>query len=357
MEYGAIDLHKKESQIRIVTTDGEILDQRIATSRRAFDALFWGRRPMRVLVEASTESEWVAQHLEALGHEVIVADPNYAPMYGHRTRRIKTDRRDVAALAEACQQGTYRVVHRRSAAQRARQQQLQIRRALVQARTAAISMVCAMTRGAGLRIRPGRPETFLTRLGAVELPPPLTDAPTPLRNTITGLNEELEVIDAAVTAQVRTDPVATRLMTFPSVGAITAATYIAALDDVHRFRRAGEVTSYLGLVPQEYSSGEQQRRGHLIRSAHPDVQALLVQTAWRIWLSTDPRTGRLRAWAQCLAQRRGKRIAVVALARRVARILFAMWRDERDFDANRWRTGDRGLTSPGPAADLAAAAV
>src|ERR687891_1133994 len=125
MEYGAIDLHKKESQIRIVTTDGEILDQRIATSRRAFDALFWGRRPMRVLVEASTESEWVAEHLEALGHEVIVADPNYAPMYGHRTRRIKTDRRDVAGPAGACQQGTECVVHRPAAGARARPQPTQ----------------------------------------------------------------------------------------------------------------------------------------------------------------------------------------------------------------------------------------
>ena len=59
--------------------------------------MFWGRPRLRILLEASTESEWVAQHLEMLGHEVIVADPNYAPMYGHRSRRMKTDRRDVAA--------------------------------------------------------------------------------------------------------------------------------------------------------------------------------------------------------------------------------------------------------------------
>jgi transposase len=65
-----------------VTSDGEILDRRIATTRRGFDTLFGGRRPMRILVEAATESEWVAQHLEALGHEVIVADPNYAPCTG-----------------------------------------------------------------------------------------------------------------------------------------------------------------------------------------------------------------------------------------------------------------------------------
>ena len=64
MEYGAIDLHKKESQIRIVTKTGEILDQRIATTRDRFTFVFWGRPRMRILVEASTESEWVAQHLD-----------------------------------------------------------------------------------------------------------------------------------------------------------------------------------------------------------------------------------------------------------------------------------------------------
>ena len=78
MEYAAIDLHKKESQIRIVTQSGEVIDQRIATTRERLTHVFWGRPRMRILVEASTESEWVAEHLEDQGHEVIVADPNYA---------------------------------------------------------------------------------------------------------------------------------------------------------------------------------------------------------------------------------------------------------------------------------------
>jgi transposase len=114
MEYGAIDLHKKESQIRIITETGEVIDQRILTTRERFTHVFFGRPHMRILVEASTESEWVAQHLEELGHEVIVADPNYGLMYGHRSRRVKTDRRDVVALTDACQHGTYRKSHRRS---------------------------------------------------------------------------------------------------------------------------------------------------------------------------------------------------------------------------------------------------
>ena len=205
-------------------------------------------------------------------------------------------------------------------------------------------MVRAMTRAVGLRIRTGGPETFLTRLGALELSPALTDTLAPLRTTIATLNEEVATIDEAVGARVRTDPVARRLMTFPSVGAITASTYIAALDDVHRFRRAGEVTSYLGLVPHEYSSGEHQRRGHVVRSAQPEAQSLLVQTAWRVWLARDPRTAGLRLWVQRLAQRRGKRVAVVALARRIARILFAMWRDETDFASTRRRPGAQRAT-------------
>ena len=84
-------------------------DQRVLTTRGAAGA----RRsratgPMRILLETGTESEWVAQALEAAGHTVIVADPNYAPMYGELRRKVKTDRRDVAALAEANRRGWYR---------------------------------------------------------------------------------------------------------------------------------------------------------------------------------------------------------------------------------------------------------
>ena len=125
------------------------------------------------------------------------------------------------------------------------------------------------------------------------------------------------------------------MTTVPGIGSITATAYVAALDDAARFGRAAQVASYLGLVPREYSSGEQQRRGRVLRSAHPYVQSLLVQAAWCVWRSKDPRTAGLRRWAQGIAHRRGKSIAVVALARRLARILFAMWRDGVPYDAAR----------------------
>ena len=206
MEYGAIDLHKKESQIRIVMEDGEIVDRRIATTRDRLTAVFWGRPRMRILLEAATESEWVAQHLETLGHEVIVADPNFTAMYGHRSRRIKTDRRDVAALAEACQRGCYRVAHRRSAARRTVQAQLNIRRELTEARTRAISLTRAIVRGAGLS-DPEWEHGQLPHARGRARPAPVDDRHArALTRVIELLNTELTKADETFATHVVEDP-------------------------------------------------------------------------------------------------------------------------------------------------------
>src|SRR5690349_9008197 len=100
-----IDLHKRESQLCTITEDGELVEQRIVTSRERFTAVLGARPPARILLEASTESEWVASHLEALGHTVIVADPGFAAMYATRSKRVKTDKRDARTLCEALQLG------------------------------------------------------------------------------------------------------------------------------------------------------------------------------------------------------------------------------------------------------------
>ncbi len=335
MEYGAIDLHKKESQVRIITADGAVIDRRILTTRDRLTAVFGGRARMPILIEASTESEWVAQHLESLGHEVIVADPNYGAMYARRSRRVKTDRRDAVALADACQHGNYRPAHRRSARQRIVQSMLNVRRELSDSRTRGISVARAITRAGGFRVRSGRAETFLERLAALELPASMTATLLPLRHVIDVLDDEIAIADDQFEKVAAEDPVTTRLMTVPHIGPITATAFVAALDDAARFDGAAQVTSYLGLVPREYSSGEHQHRGRLLRSAHPHVQSLLVQAAWRISRSSDAKTAGLRAWADAITHRRGKKVAMVALARRLARLLFAMWRDQTEYQAKR----------------------
>jgi transposase len=118
MDHIGIDVHKRESQICMLAEGGALIEQRIRTEPERFAAVLGTRPRARIVIEASTDSEWVAPCLEGLGHEVIVADPNFSPMYATRTRRIKTDRRDARALADANLLGTYRPAHRLSDPQR-----------------------------------------------------------------------------------------------------------------------------------------------------------------------------------------------------------------------------------------------
>src|SRR2546428_2509848 len=143
MEYVGIDVPKKQSQICPCTAAGEVLHQRLDTHRERCTAVFAERPKGRILLEASTERAWVAPCLEALGHEGIVADPNDAPMFAQRRRRVKTDRRDAEALAPACRLGASRPAHRTSAPQRPGRGGLAVRAALVRSRPRWISVVRA----------------------------------------------------------------------------------------------------------------------------------------------------------------------------------------------------------------------
>ena len=118
MDFIGFDLGKVASQVCIITQDGELIERRIKTDREHLSKLLGSRTPARILIESSTESEWVARFLEELGHEVIVADPNFASMYATRSRKVKTDKRDARTLAEACKLGAYRPAHRTSDQQR-----------------------------------------------------------------------------------------------------------------------------------------------------------------------------------------------------------------------------------------------
>ena len=334
MEYGAIDLHARYSWIRIVTAGGEaVLEQRVPTTRSAFEHLCAGRAPMRVLLESSTESEWVAQVVEACGHEVIVGAPSYALMYGHRDPQIKTDRRDVRALAEACRLGIYRAAHRVSREQRARRRELRVREQLVRIRTQLINLLRAQLRQEGYRLPTGASEHVPRRYAQLPVPAALRQTLAPIVAVLATIGAQLQQCDAGLAAAAQDDAVVQRLMTAPGVGVITALTYRAVLDEVGRFGRdARGVAAYLGLVPSEHSSGARQQRGHITKAGPRGLRGLLIQASWVIWRHRR-RRGALQAWVERVAARRGRRIAIVALARRLGRILFAMWRDGHDYIA------------------------
>jgi transposase len=241
MDHIGIDVHKRESQIYILAEDGEIIEQRIRTEPERFDAVLGPRPRARILIEASTESEWVARCLEALGHEVIVAAPNFAPMYATRSRKVKTDRRDARALAEACRLGAYRPAHRLSDAQRHVRGRLGVRDALVRTRTRYIALIRALLRQHGDRVESGSAEHVIQRVRDLPLPGRLLSVIAPRLAVMQPPNQQLAYSDARIEHLAAQDPRVARLRSVPCVGPVTAAAFVATLDDVQRFRHAHQL--------------------------------------------------------------------------------------------------------------------
>ncbi len=333
MEHVGMDLGKRESQIAIITEAGELIEKRVRTERGRLRQFFGDRPKARILMESSTISEWVARLLEELGHEVVVADPNFAPMYAQRSRRVKTDKRDAQALAEACRLGAYRPAHRTSDEQRHVRALLAVRESLVRARVRYVCLVQAVLSREGFRVPTGTTKCFSARVKDLDLPEHLVAEVTPLLSLLGPLNEQIEALDGRLGEIARRDARVRRVMTMPQIGPVTAVSFVATLDDAGRFRGAHQVGAYLGLVPREWSSSERQRRGHITKAGNGRMRWLLVEAAWRVATNKKrPETEALRDWADRIARRRGKRVAMVALARKLSGILYAMWRDGSAYD-------------------------
>jgi transposase len=335
MDHIGIDLGRKNSQICILTQEGELIERGVRTEPERFAAALKNHRGARVLLEAGTESEWVARSLEAIGHEVIVADPNYAPMYARRQRKVKTNRRDARALAEACRLGAYRPAHRTSETQRRVRARIAVREALVRTRSRYVVLIGSLLRQEGLSLPAGGTETFLARLQTVTLPEPLQQAIAPMLPVLETLQAQIREADRQLETLSRTDARVRRLRTAPGIGPVTAATFVATVDRVDRFGGPHQLEAYLGLVPREDSTGEHQKRGPITKAGNTRLRWLLIEAAWSIVNSPKHETAPLRAWTLRIATRRGRPRAVVALARRLAGILFAMMRDKTVYDLSR----------------------
>jgi transposase len=151
--------------------------------------------------------------------------------------------------------------------------------------------------------------------------------------TIDALTVEINLADRELAATAKADPIARRLMTVPGVGPSTSIRFIAALDEISRFRGAHAVESYLGLVPGEHSSSERKRRTSITKAGPTALRWCLVQAAWatRRARRQDP----MHRWAEAIEKRRGARVAVLALARKLVGILYAIWRDGTEYDPQR----------------------
>ncbi len=139
------------------------------------------------------------------------------------------------------------------------------------------------------------------------------------------LSEQIGQTDEDLAKQAKAHPVCPRLMSVPGIGPITSLHFVAVIDDRTRFKTAHDVEAYLGLTPGEDSSSSRQRSTGITKAGSSPMRRCLVQAAWAARRARGKHP--MVEWSLEVEKRRGKRIAIVAFARKLAGILFALWRD------------------------------
>ncbi len=330
MDHVAIDLGGKQSQICVRASDGTIIEeQRIPSTQ--IGAYLAKRPPSRVVFETCTEAFHIADQAMSHQHDVRVVPAMLVHSLGVGARGLKTDRRDARALSEVSCRIELPSVHIPSMASREYKALLSMRDALVSSRTKMINTVRAWLRSRGLRVRSSSSAGFHLRVLALGMP--LPSAVEVQVQTLKMISAQIRLATAEIRRITKADPVCQRLMTIPGFGPVTALRFVATLDNVERFSRAHHVASYLGLTPGEWSSSERQHRMGITKAGSTQMRALLIQAAWAAWRREKDRS--LGSWAEQVAQRRGKFVAVVAVARKLAGIAFAVWRDGTTFESPR----------------------
>ncbi|HEX2574017.1 MAG TPA: IS110 family transposase [Polyangia bacterium] len=289
--------------------------------------------PATVAIEACREAWSLHDRLGQWGHQVVLVDTTRVRQLGIGHHGRKTDRIDAERLAMALERGNIPRAHVLTPHRRQLRLQLEVRRALVETRAQYITTSRDLIRANGEQLRGARSEQFLEVLKQAPLSEPTRALITPLLQTIAVLDEQITQSEAKLLWLCQQEPVIELLATVPGVSLITAAAFVSVIDQARRFHDAHQVESYLGLVPSENSSGGKRRVGSITKEGNTYLRALLVQASWGILRGRgdDP----LTLWGQMVADRRGKRVAVVALARRLSGVLWAMWRDQTVYEPAR----------------------
>ena len=335
MEHVAIDLGGRQSQVCVRAADGTIVEERrIPTA--AVGAYLRRRPTSRVVVETCAEGFLVADQARALGHEVRVVPATLVKSLGVGARRTKTDRRDAQVLSEVSCRVDLPSVHIPSQAARAIKTMCGTRDVLIQTRTRLINTVRGWLRTQGTQLRSGATVSFARRVRDAYRGKTEQSLPACIERVLRAfeqINGEIQEANREVAQAAKADPRCRRMMTVPGVGAVTALRFTAALDEQERFTSAHAVQSYLGLVPGMRASSDKEQPLGLTKAGPPAVRWVLVQAAWsaRRCAKTHP----MVCWSYEVEHRRGVRIAVVALARKLAGILYALWRDESEYDPMR----------------------
>ena len=324
-----VDFHPEFQQMASVDTDtGEFVEKRLAHREEAetfYRGLAAAGQKVRVGMEASGHARWLERLLVELQFELWMEDA--AEIRSKRVRK-QTDRQDAQLILRLLHEGRFPQIWVPNWENRDLRQLLWHRPRMVQARTRIMNQLQAVALNEGLRCRKrlwrdrGRQQ-----LESFRLAPWASRRRGDLLELLDRLTPTIAELTQAIEQEVEKCPQAQRLMTHPGVGALTALAFVLIIGNVERFGSGKQIASYLGLVPLEESSGHRRRLGHITKQGSSMLRFLLVEAA-QVTVRSLPEW---RSKYFHVAMRRGRKIAKVAMARRLAVQLYWMWRKGWDY--------------------------
>ena len=324
------DYHPGFQQIAWVNTEtGEFGERRLAHPDEA--GQFYGELGqrgchVRVGMEASGHARWFERLLRNLQFELWIGDA--AEIRTKRVRRQKTDRQDAQLLLNLLMEDRFPRIWVPDAENRDLRQLLWHRHRLVQMRTQVMNQLHVVALNEGLRRKKAlwRP-AGRSELQSLVLARWASRRRQDLLDLLDQLTPKIQELTRALEEEVEKRPVTRRLMTHPGVGPLTALAYELVIGTPERFHRGKQIASYIGLVPSEESSGDRRRLGHISKQGNVLLRFLLVEAA-QVTVRSHPQW---RSKFFHLAMRRGRKIAKVAMARKLAVHLYWMWRQGLDY--------------------------
>lgn len=335
-----VDLAKSVFEVAVADRNWRIVARHRFT-RSQFDRFLRTTAPVHLVMEACGTSHFWARLAQAHGHRVSLLPAQYVRPY---VRRNKTDRTDAEALLEAVRSGGIAAVTVKTVAQQELLALHRLRDQWMATRTARINALRGLLQEHGLTLARGA-RTGLARV-IILLDDAKAPIPARLRHVLPLLVEEVHdmedriaTIERALAAVAKEDAVIQRLMRIPGVGLLTATALVATVGHIHGFRTARRFASWLGLTPSERSSGGRRRLGAISKQGDVYLRCLLTHGARSVLLAAHrtatrgkPLT-RLQQWALVVQARRGHNKATVALANKLARIIWAVWARDVEFHA------------------------
>jgi transposase len=325
------DYHPSFQQIAFADTEtGEFQERRLEHREEAetfYRELSAQGAKVRMGMEASGQARWFERLMGELHFELWIGDA--AEIRAKRVRKQKTDRQDAQLILRLLMEDRFPRIWVPSWENRDLRQLLWHRHRMVQARTRLMNQLQAVALNEGLRSKKKLwREAGRSQLESFRLAPWASRRRRDLLELLDRLTPTIAELSVAIEQEVKKCPEAERLATHPGVGSLTALAFVLIIGRAERFQCGKQIASYLGLVPSEESSGDRRRLGHITKQGNVLLRFLLVEAA-QVTVRSDPEW---RSKYFHLSMRRGRKIAKIAMARRLAVRLYWMWRKGWDYE-------------------------